>query len=29
VHDACGVRLFEIPVTAERLYQALKEGNRK
>jgi CO/xanthine dehydrogenase Mo-binding subunit len=27
VQDACGVRLFEIPVTAERLYQALKEGN--
>ncbi len=29
VQDACGVRLFEIPVTAERLYQALKEGNRQ
>jgi xanthine dehydrogenase molybdenum-binding subunit len=27
VQDACGVRLFEIPVTAERLYRALKEGN--
>ncbi len=24
VQDACGVRLFEIPVTAERLYQAIK-----
>jgi CO/xanthine dehydrogenase Mo-binding subunit len=28
VQDACGVRLFEIPVSAERLYQALKEANR-
>jgi CO/xanthine dehydrogenase Mo-binding subunit len=24
IHDACGVRLFEIPATAERVYQALK-----
>jgi len=28
VQDACGVRLFEIPVSAERLYQALKAANR-
>ena len=25
VQDACGVRLFEIPLTAERLYHALRE----
>jgi xanthine dehydrogenase molybdenum-binding subunit len=25
VQDACGVRLFEIPVSAERLYHALRE----
>ena len=29
VHDACGVRLFEIPVTAERLYQALRAKRRE
>jgi CO/xanthine dehydrogenase Mo-binding subunit len=25
VHDACGVRLFDVPVTAEKVYQALRE----
>ena len=25
IHDACGVRLFEIPATAERVYRALRE----
>jgi CO/xanthine dehydrogenase Mo-binding subunit len=25
VHDACGVRLFDVPVTAEKVYRALKE----
>jgi CO/xanthine dehydrogenase Mo-binding subunit len=31
VHDACGVRLFEVPLTAEKVYQALREatGNRQ
>ncbi|HYA31107.1 MAG TPA: xanthine dehydrogenase family protein molybdopterin-binding subunit [Acidobacteriota bacterium] len=24
VHDACGVRLFDVPVTAEKVYQALR-----
>jgi CO/xanthine dehydrogenase Mo-binding subunit len=24
VHDACGVRLYEIPVTAEKIYTALR-----
>ena len=30
VHDACGVRLFDVPLTAEKVYQALREatGNR-
>ena len=28
VHDACGVRLFDVPVTAEKVYQALR-GNRQ
>jgi CO/xanthine dehydrogenase Mo-binding subunit len=28
VADAVGVRLFELPVTAERIYRALKERNR-
>ncbi len=25
VHDACGVRLFDVPVTAEKVYKALQE----
>jgi len=25
VHDACGVRLFDVPVTAEKVYAALQE----
>jgi CO/xanthine dehydrogenase Mo-binding subunit len=33
VHDACGVRLFDVPVTAEKVYAALKRqqatGNRE
>ena len=29
VADACGVRLFDIPLTAERVYRALREGNRQ
>jgi CO/xanthine dehydrogenase Mo-binding subunit len=33
IHDACGVRLFEIPATAERVYRELKRqqatGNRQ
>ncbi len=31
VHDACGVRLFDVPLTAEKVYQALREatGNRQ
>jgi CO/xanthine dehydrogenase Mo-binding subunit len=30
VHDACGVRLFDVPVTAEKVYAALRgkaQGN--
>jgi CO/xanthine dehydrogenase Mo-binding subunit len=26
VHDACGVRLFDVPLTAEKIYKALREG---
>ncbi len=26
VHDACGVRLFDVPLTAEKIYQALREA---
>jgi carbon-monoxide dehydrogenase large subunit len=29
VDDACGVRLFDVPVTAEKVYQALQDGNRQ
>ena len=28
VHDACGVRLFDVPVTAEKVYKALRENKR-
>lgn len=28
VHDACGVRLFDVPVTAEKVFRAL-QGSRK
>ena len=28
VHDACGVRLFDVPVTAEKVYKALRENSR-
>ncbi len=26
VHDACGVRLFDVPVTAEKVYRGLREN---
>jgi CO/xanthine dehydrogenase Mo-binding subunit len=29
VHDACGVRLFDVPVTAEKVYRALRQGTRQ
>ena len=28
VHDACGVRLFDVPVTAEKVYRGLRENGR-
>jgi len=28
VHDACGVRLFDVPVTAEKVYRGLQENGR-
>ncbi|HMF49235.1 MAG TPA: xanthine dehydrogenase family protein molybdopterin-binding subunit, partial [Candidatus Saccharimonadales bacterium] len=28
VHDACGVRLFDVPLTAEKVYQALRENRQ-
>ena len=28
VHDACGVRLFDVPVTAEKVYRALRENRQ-
>jgi CO/xanthine dehydrogenase Mo-binding subunit len=28
VHDACGVRLFDVPVTAEKVYRALRENGQ-
>jgi len=28
VHDACGVRLFDVPVTAEKIYKALRENKQ-
>jgi CO/xanthine dehydrogenase Mo-binding subunit len=28
IADAVGVRLFELPITAEKIYHALKENNR-
>jgi CO/xanthine dehydrogenase Mo-binding subunit len=26
VHDACGVRLFDLPVTSEKVFKALQSG---
>jgi CO/xanthine dehydrogenase Mo-binding subunit len=28
VHDAVGVRLFDIPITGEKIYRALREQRR-
>ena len=28
VHDACGARLFDVPVTAEKVYKALRENRQ-
>jgi xanthine dehydrogenase molybdenum-binding subunit len=29
VADACGVRIFELPITAERVYRAIRSAGAK